>query len=209
MVLSTHVKLAPFAAKLRRGYLRDYTERDLAVHLETALRGVILADRWPKSGIDVIVTVLEGEEDCWWGRDAGLSSIGSVGDGASGMMSILSGCITVASAAIVDAGIDCIDLVTGGVAALVRKQQSNDGQDKEAEIVLDPSPSEHQDIVATCVVGYLKSFDELTLVWMKGAATVSGDQGKSGVSPLIDGAVQAAASAQKVLVESINEAIQP
>merc|ERR1711977_657316 len=66
IILSTHVKYAPFATRKRRGYLRDSSERDLGVHLETALRGVIIGDRWPKSGVEVIITILEGEEDQWW-----------------------------------------------------------------------------------------------------------------------------------------------
>merc|ERR1711977_376795 len=71
IILSTHVKYAPFATRKRRGYLRDSSERDLGVHLETALRGVIIGDRWPKSGVEVIITILEGEEDQWWGDDRG------------------------------------------------------------------------------------------------------------------------------------------
>ncbi|RQM08775.1 hypothetical protein DH86_00002491, partial [Scytalidium sp. 3C] len=70
IVLSTHVKFAPFATRKRRGYIRDSSERDLGVHLETALRGVIIGDRWPKSGVEVIITILEGEEDQWWGDNA-------------------------------------------------------------------------------------------------------------------------------------------
>jgi exosome complex component MTR3 len=58
MVLSTHVKYAPFATRHRRGYLRDSSERDLGMHLETALRGSLIADRWPKSGVDVVVPTI-------------------------------------------------------------------------------------------------------------------------------------------------------
>ena len=43
MVLSTHVKYAPFATRQRRGYLRDSSEKDLSTHLETALRGAMIA----------------------------------------------------------------------------------------------------------------------------------------------------------------------
>ena len=67
IILTTHVKYAPFASRQRRGYIRDASERDLAVHLETAIRGVIIGDRWPKSGVEVIITILEGEEDRWLG----------------------------------------------------------------------------------------------------------------------------------------------
>ena len=48
LLLTTHVKFAPFATRQRRGYVRDASERDLGVHLETALRGVIIGDRRPQ-----------------------------------------------------------------------------------------------------------------------------------------------------------------
>ncbi len=59
-------------------------------------------------------------------------------------MNTLSGCITVASAALADAGIDCVDTVAGGVAALVASQ----GDESGPTIVLDPVPSEHETIMA-------------------------------------------------------------
>ena len=131
VLLSTHVRFAPLAARHRRGYLRDSSERDLAVHLETALRGVVIGDRWPKSGIEVVITVLEGEEDLWWGDEAWHPGQSSGGGPGWGMMNILAGCITAASAAIVDAGIDCVDLISGGVAALVRpSKDDNKSRDK-------------------------------------------------------------------------------
>ncbi|CAF9911401.1 MAG: hypothetical protein GOMPHAMPRED_007397 [Gomphillus americanus] len=205
MLLTTTVKFAPFAASQRRGYIRDNAERDLAVHLETAIRGVIMNDRWPKSGLDVVITILEGEDDSWW--DTGLSTMSSGGQTPFGMMSILSGCITAASTAIVDAGIDCVDIVTGGVAALVKKSELATGN-SNLELVLDPCPSEHDEIVACCVVGYLKARDELTEVWMRGDVSLTpqvGVGGQSEVDSLINGAVQAASAYHAVIVSSIKK----
>lgn len=155
MVLSTHVKYAPFATRYRRGYLRDSSERDLSTHLEMALRGALIADRWPKSGVDVIVTIIEGEE----ARKAALDKGSEEWD----MMNILGACVTVAAAALADAGIDCVDMVSGGVAALVA------GKDKGmTDIVLDPAPLEHERILAACCVAYLPNRDEVTNLWLKG-----------------------------------------
>lgn len=190
LLLSTHVKFAPFAARERRGYVRDASERDLGVHLETALRGVIIGERWPKSGCEVVITVLEGEEDGWWGDGQRLEKAGGWG-----MMSVLAGCITVASAALVDAGIDCVDLVSGGVAAFVQGSQGAD-----AQVVLDPCPSEH-DFKAACVVGYLQSRDEVTEMWMKGDA--AGE-----TEALVDQAVKAATMTRAVLAEAVKEAAE-
>ena len=169
------------------------------MHLETALRGVIIGERWPKSGVEVVITVLEGEEDGWWG-DAGRGAGG--GGGSWGTMGVLAGCITVASAALVDAGIDCVDLVSGGVAAVVADgRQGRNEVVGEAEVVLDPCPAEHQDVRAACVVGYLQSRDEVTELWMKGDAGMQ-------VEALVDEAVKAASLSRTVLAEAVRESVE-
>jgi exosome complex component MTR3 len=216
IILTTHVKYAPFASRKRRGYIRDTSERDLAVHLETALRGVIIGDRWPKSGVEVIITILEGEEDRWLGDERGsMTNISPMSAGPWGMMSVLSGCITVASAAIADAGIDCVEMVSGGVAALVRDRQDAVGDNKQhgqLTLVLDPSPSEHYEILAACVVGYLPSRDEITDLWVRGdiGGATSKDVSKEGSSyeDLADNAVKAALGAHHVLTAATKESAE-
>ena len=192
LLLSTHVKFAPFATRHRRGYVRDASERDLGANLETALRGTIIGERWPKSGCEVVITILEGEEGSWRNHPQ------SFGDtGGWGMMNALAGCITVASAALVDAGIDCVDLISGGVSALVTQP----GGDTSAEhYIIDPSPSE-QNIKAACVVGYLQTRDEITELWVKDESGFSSEF-------LIDHAVKAAAMTRSVLSEAIREATE-
>ena len=125
--------------------------------METALRGVIIGERWPKSGVEVVVTIIEGDEDGWWGD---LEGDGSASGTGWGLLNVLAGCITVASAAITDAGIDCVDVITGGVAALVRSPESKDQMSLAR--ILDPCPAEHREIVAACAVAYLASRDEIT-----------------------------------------------
>ncbi|KAK0388730.1 hypothetical protein NLU13_4973 [Sarocladium strictum] len=191
MVLSTHVKYAPFATKHRRGYLRDASERDLSTHLETALRGAIIADRWPKSGVDVVVTIIEGEQ----ARQTAVAEGSEEWD----MMNVLGGCVTVAAAAIADAGIDCVDTISGGVAALV-----SDGSDAEPRVVLDPVPSEHEKILAACCVAYLPTRDEITNLWLKGSVPSS----NSGLhSALISKAVHASRGVNYAVSQSLNEAV--
>lgn len=180
MLLNTHVKFAPFATKVRRGYVRDAVERDLGAHLETALRGVILAERFPKSACDVVVTVLEGEDE-----EEGRGGVGGVG-----VMGVLAGCITAASAALVDAGIDCVDLVAGGVAGLAK-----------GELVVDPCSSEHEGLEAAVVLGYLQSRDEITELWVKG------NVGKN-PEALVDKAVEAGQLSRVVLAAALREAVE-
>ena len=205
MLLTTTIKFAPFATSRRRGYLRDNAERDLAVHLETALRGVILSNRLPKSGLDVVITILEGEDDSWWSTGSQAASI--QGSMPFGLMSVLAGCITAASTAIINAGIDCVDVAAGGVAALVKKS-SHTKQD--LELVLDPCPSEHEEIVACCVVGYLKARDEITELWMRGGIPLSAPidaTGQTDVDAIINGAIQAASAAHTVVISSLNDVL--
>lgn len=149
--------------------------------------------------MDVVVTVLEGEED----RPTVMSGEDEQGrTGGWGLMSILSGCITVASAAITDAGIDCVDLVTGGVAAVVRQPSL------PPQIVLDPCPSDQGEIIAACVIGYLQSRDEITEIWAKGNMVQAKGKTKEslGFESLVDQAVRAAMAARLVVLEDIKEA---
>jgi exosome complex component MTR3 len=214
IVLAANVKFAPFATRQRRGYVRDTRERVLALQLETALRGVIIGDRWPKSGLEVTVTILEGED--WWSDGHGITrDTGPLGVGQWGMMSVLSGCITVASAAIADAGIDCVDIVAGGFAALVRNR-NNLGEGKEAPnlltLALNPTPSEHHEVLAACTVGYLPSKDEITVLWVRGELDDSMEdcafKRMYTDEDLTNIAVQAAIGSHGVLAAAIKEAVE-
>ena len=93
---------------------------------------MIIAERWPKSALDITITVLEAEDDRWWGDDLDYNSSSNSNDSSWGMMNVLAGCITVASAAIADARIDCLDLATGGVAALVLDNETSSSQDESS-----------------------------------------------------------------------------
>ena len=191
MVLTTHVKYAPFATKTRRGYLRDSSERDLSTHLETALRGALIADRWPKSGVDVIVTIIEGEES----RQTALATESEEWN----MMNVLASCITVAAAAVADAGIDCVDIVAGGVAGLI-----SDKEEGNVEIVLDPASLEHRDILAACCVAYLPGRDEITNIWLKGEIPSS----NPGLyRNLVSNAVYASKGSGKAISATLNEVV--
>lgn len=193
MILSAHVKYAPFATKQRRGYLRDASERDLGTHLETSLRGAIIADRWPKSGVDIIVSIVEGDQD----RETSKVE----GEELWDTMNVLSGCITVASAALADAGIDCVDTVAGGVAALV--SAGDDGT--KTAIVVDPVPSEHERILAACCVAYLPSREEITNLWFQGDLPAADMQL---YTQLVEKGIHASRSANQVLVECLAETLR-
>jgi len=88
--LNADVRYAPFASQVRSGYLPDARERDLSTILQAALAPSIQLHLFPKSVIDVYVTVME----------------------ADGEVATLAAAITCASAAIADADIESLDTVT-------------------------------------------------------------------------------------------------
>jgi exosome complex component MTR3 len=144
----------------------------------------------------VVVTIIEGDEDGWWGDTEGE---GTASGSGWGLLNVLAGCITVASAAITDAGIDCVDVVSGGVAALVRNPDSSD--QKGLTRILDPCPAEHKDVIAACAVAYLASRDEITEIWMKGDVGTDPDA-------LLEGATHAAVGTLAVVKEVLLEGLQ-
>lgn len=167
--------------------------------------------------------MLEGDEDSHINKELASSIEEHRRSEGWGTMSILSGCITVASAAIADAGIDCIDLVTGGVAAIVRqtttsftRQQSkhrttSTRPENSRTIIQDPCPAEGEEILATCVVGYLPSRDEITEMWVKGDVTdpFNHEQGNgTNLDALMDQAVEAAMATRLVLLEAVKESTE-
>lgn len=189
--LSASVKFSPFATRIRQGYVRDSTEKDLGMHLENALKGAIIPERWPKSGIDVSVTVLEAEQDQ------------GVGDRITGvaLFNVLAGCINVAMAAIADSKIDCLDLLAAGVGATVP------GPKLTPVRVLDPAAAEHEELLSMCLVGLLPSRDEIVEIWSTGSIDPQGSEGVPGLDELVDSAVAAARGAQTVLKEVLLETL--
>ncbi|KAL8986711.1 MAG: hypothetical protein Q9169_008766, partial [Polycauliona sp. 2 TL-2023] len=172
------------------------------------------------SGVDVVVTVLEAEDDDEifnttnserGGREEVRGGINSYTT-----LSLLSACITVSSAAIADAGIDCVDLVSGGVAAIVRQppHPSTPSAPFPTNIILDPSPSSHTQILAICVVGYLRSRDQITESWSKGDCDIIDDgaaeegETQSGFERLLERAVEAAVESRLVMDKALREAAE-
>ena len=115
-------------------------------------------------------------------------------------MNTLAGCLTVASAALADARIDCLDLLAGGVAANVYVPEGRGPN------VLDPCIAEHEELNSACVVGYLPARDEITELWFKG--DMAAESNPSGVESLMENAVNAAKGVQLVLQEAVRESAE-
>jgi exosome complex component MTR3 len=105
----------------------------------------------------------------------------------------------VAAAALADAGIDCVDTVAGGVAALVQ-----DADDSTPSIVVDPIPSEHQKVLAACCVAYLPIRDEVTNLWFRGDLPASDMEL---YTHLVEKGIQASKNANRVLIGCLGETV--
>ncbi|KAI5849193.1 3' exoribonuclease family, domain 1-domain-containing protein [Tricharina praecox] len=181
--ITAELKFAPFSTLgARRGYVRDALERDLSAQLQVALSRAIKTAAYPKSGIDVFVTVLDCE--------------GAIDDEGLGAMQALAGAITCASAAVADAGIECVDLVSAGIAALVEVPG-----DEGLLTVLDPSPLDGYDVKAAALVAYMAGRDEISLLWVRGEVEGSVFDG------VVDSAVQVAAGVRAVVNEAVKERV--
>lgn len=191
--VTAELKFAPFSTRgERRGYVRDGLERELSLQLQIAISGMVRASAYPKSGIDVFVTVLdcEGRIEEMIGVDAAEGE----GERASlGAMQVLTGAITCASTAIADAGIECVDLVAAGMAALV---EAKDGKDM---VVMDPSPLDGWQVRAAVLVGYMAARDEITLVWSRGEVGVEEFTG------VMESAVEVATKVRGVVNDAVRE----
>jgi exosome complex component MTR3 len=207
--VTAELKFAPFSTPhKRRGYVRDAVERDLSVQLQNALAKSIKTAAYPKSGIDVFVTVLDCEGGLEGSDDASVEI---------GLLNVLAGAITCCSTAIADAGIECFDLVSGGTAALVKVPElegdsMRDMKDVESDtsvLVVDPSPTDGYTILSAAVVGYMAARDELTLVWSKGlistSASYANEERKDDLDRLIDGAISTAVAVRLVQNAAVKE----
>lgn len=176
--LAVDLRYAPFArpsrsgAGKRGGYLRTREERHLAAAVADALRPALLLHLFPKSEVAVHVCVLEEEAaahaaitaPAGHGTTCGAGDAdGADGDGAQRGLT-LAAAINCAMAAVLDAGIECCDIV-GAAAVGVRSARSG-----VREIVLDPGASTTSSDSAA--VGDAEGADSATIA-TSGAGAVS------------------------------------
>ncbi|KAG0707714.1 3' exoribonuclease family, domain 1-domain-containing protein [Suillus ampliporus] len=108
--LNVEVKFTPFSCTRRRAPIRDAEDRSLAVSIHQAIVSSIRLELFPKSTIDVFITIIEN-------------------DGIEGC--IASGSLA-ASAALADAGIEMLGLVASCSAAIIGDDIQLDPSEAEA-----------------------------------------------------------------------------
>ncbi|WVQ75831.1 hypothetical protein IAR50_005464 [Cryptococcus sp. DSM 104548] len=139
--LSLEVKFAPFASDPRRAPLRDTEPLPLSNLLTQLLLPSLHLSAFPKAQLDIFLLVLE----------------------SSSPASVLSAGLTVASAAVADAGVEMGGL---GVGAVVAKLE-------EGRNVVDPSKDEESESRVRAVVGGMPALGRITNMWLEGEVPVS------------------------------------
>jgi exosome complex component MTR3 len=142
---------------------------------------MLLGHLFPKSGIDVNISVLE----------------------YTGKWSLLAIAANATSAAIAEAGIDVVDLVSASSFALT-----------DNGLVIDPTGDEEDSASAGGVVGYMASMGKVTDLWVTGSVEVEEegdmdvDSGHVRFGEMLKKAVSAAADARLVINHALMELVK-
>ncbi|KAK8847601.1 hypothetical protein IAR55_005460 [Kwoniella newhampshirensis] len=176
--LNLEVKFAPFASDPRRAPLRDTEPLPLSALLTQSLLPTIHLHLYPKSSIDIYLVVLESDA----------------------LSNVLSAGLTVASAAVADAGIDMYGLGVGGV--LMDKSSVDGGVGvgvEEDGLLLDPSKDEETRAKGMIVVGSMPALGKVTNLFLTGEVDV--DQAVD----MIDKAISASKETHTILAQALVE----
>ncbi|KAL1694560.1 3' exoribonuclease family, domain 1-domain-containing protein [Schizophyllum commune] len=133
--LNVEVKYAPYATARRKAPLRDAEDRSIGVAIHQALLASVRLELLPKSTVDIFLVIIEAD-----GKEASI---------ASGVVA--------ASAALADAGIEMLGLVSSCSAAVTGDK-----------IWLDPSAAESEQAGGTVILSCMPALDSVTSVWQSG-----------------------------------------
>jgi len=176
--LSCEFKFATFSEKIRRGHQQDSQEKDLSLLLQETLQPAVLLHTFPKSQVDVNITVL--------------SSGGST----------LAAATTAASVALTAAGIEMRDVVVGAAAVICRNDQSDehyalvDPTDEEESFVADPK-SQH----GTVILGYMPTLRQVAGFQQNGALSLAAIH--DGLATCIESAEKLLPLLRKKIIENV------
>ncbi|KAJ3261281.1 Exosome complex component MTR3 [Chytriomyces hyalinus] len=196
--ISCDVRLAPFAGLKRKGYMKDTNEHSLAKNLATALTPSLLLAHLPKSQIDIHIQILQATAGHVSASSTSSTTVLPPPSFATNLSLLLSPCITVASLALADAGIEMMDSVVGCSVGLFRRTDKN-----SLFWMVDPSEEERETRalgggvwVGNAVVGVMPSVGRIS------GLVVDGDVGDVGVlMEAVNVCVDACAKVHDVVVK--------
>ncbi|KAJ3024456.1 UNVERIFIED_CONTAM: Exosome complex component MTR3 [Siphonaria sp. JEL0065] len=186
------VRLSPFASIKRKGFQKESNERTLSNDLTTSILPSLLLAHLPKSQIDVHIQVLQALNP-----PATATTFNSF---STSLSLLLAPCITVASLALADAGIEMMDSVIGCHVGIYRNSANNrlfwmvDCADEEVETKCNGGGS----WIGNCVVGVMPSIGKVT------GLVMDGDIGDVGfVMEAVQVCMDASAKIHEVVVKKV------
>lgn len=142
--LSTEFKFAPFSCETRRGVNKeDREEEELGMVISEALSSTVCLNKYPKSVIEVGVTVIED-------------------DGG-----VVAAALTAAGLALAEAGIHMYDLVVG-----VKVAVAGDNDD-DVRVTVDPDREEERRRTGELTLGYLPNLEQVVCLMSEGVMSTS------------------------------------
>jgi len=172
--LNCELKFATFSGIMRRQHMLDTEEKDLSMVITQALEPTVILEKFPKSRMDIFITVLQD-------------------DGGA-----LSGALTCASVALADAGIEMFDLVVG-----CNLRCSNDIMlmDPTKHEEYEPRDSKHTTNSGSLCVGLMPALHQVTAFTHKGEMTLDSITQASDLA--IEGCQQIYPVIQEILGRSV------
>ncbi|ORZ41704.1 ribosomal protein S5 domain 2-type protein [Catenaria anguillulae PL171] len=181
--LNVDFRLATYAQKQRRGWIKSDLEKEYTKRVLDALLPSVRLEAFPKSMVDVHVNVLE--------EDGELAAV------AAG--------ITAASLALADAGIELFDLVAGVSAGFVASSSNGDQQET---VVMDLTGLEEEKHASgTVMVAYMANVNQIAQYVQSGS--VKEETAEVAMDYCVDAAAETHALMGKVLAASAASLLSP
>lgn len=173
--LNCEIKFATFSGVIRRQHLQDAEEKDMSVVITQALEPAVQLEKFPKSRMDVFLTVLQD-------------------DGG-----VLAGAMTAASVALADAGVEMYDLVVG---CSLRSGGDSVLMDPTKLEEYEPRDSKYQTNSGSLAVGLMPTLHQVTALSHKGDMTL--DAVSQAIEQAIEGCQQIYPVVQEVLTRAVH-----
>ncbi|KAF9920436.1 hypothetical protein FBU30_009755 [Linnemannia zychae] len=186
--LTCEIKFATFSCVKRRGTMRDAQEKELSQILSQGLTPAVRLELFPKSNVDIFITVLESD----------------------GWSSCIAAAFTVASVALAHAGIEMFDLVAGCSASYIptsivasEPPATESTESTTPQIYMDADLEEEKFQQGSIVLAYMPSLNQTTHVLQTGKA-----EGAI-ISESVEHCVEACNKIYAVMNHALLESIDP
>ncbi|EDV20340.1 uncharacterized protein TRIADDRAFT_61054 [Trichoplax adhaerens] len=177
--VACELKFATFSCRRRRRHIQDSQEKEYSQIIVQALQPVVRLDKYPKSQIDIFITVLQN-------------------DG-----SVLGGAITAASVALADSGIEIFDVAIGCCLRQIGDLSLIDPTYLEEEGRLNNEEEDEIVTNANVTIALLPSLNQVSALIMNGELDV--DSTQRIIKDCLEGCIRIYPVVRECLTKSLEE----